>query len=169
MRALLAAVAALLLLAQPARGACAGAETPIASATTGSASSAVRCLVNSARVARGRRPLNVDARLRSAARQHARDMVRLRYFAHTSPDGGGPVARAVRRGFGAGVRWVGENLAWATGRATPRRVVGWWLESPSHRATMLDGRFRVMGVAAATGTPHDGPGGGSTFATVFGG
>ena len=42
---------------------------------------------------------------------------------------------------------VGENLAWADPGSTPRQIVQAWLDSPDHRANLLDSRFRDTGVA----------------------
>ncbi len=172
-RLLTPAAAALVLLAAPhsALAACPGADAVPTAATAMPAAGAVHCLVNVARTARGLRPLRGDRRLRRAGRSHAADMVRSRFFSHTSLDGRGPAARAARAGAGrAGMRLIGENLAWATDqRATPRGVVERWLESPPHRATMLDRRFRAMGSATLAGTPRPEHPVGFTFATVFGG
>src|SRR5919197_226530 len=58
-----------------------------ASATPGSVAGAklrraLRCIVNAERWSRGLRPLRRSRRLATAARMHAADMVRRRYFAH---------------------------------------------------------------------------------------
>ncbi len=43
---------------------------------------------------------------------------------------------------------VGENTAWGTyADSTPAAVVQAWLESPPHRAIMLDPRFRYTGIS----------------------
>ena len=46
-----------------------------------------------------------------------------------------------------GLRKVGENVAYgyATGRAVVKRG---WMRSPGHRANILDGEYRVLGVGA---------------------
>lgn len=43
---------------------------------------------------------------------------------------------------------VGENIAY--GYQSPHAVVSAWLHSAGHRANILDGRYRVIGVGAAT-------------------
>ncbi len=167
-------LAALLLAALPAAAAaaCAGTDrVPATRADAADAARAVRCLVGEARARHGRRALRPSALLNGIAHAHARDMVRRRYFSHTSPDGREPAARAAARGAARlGLRWIGENLAWATpGRATARAVVRRWLASPAHRATMLDPRFRLVGVAAVRGTPRPRWPHGFTFALELGG
>jgi uncharacterized protein YkwD len=166
----LAAVASLLLAAPAAARGCPGADAQPSAENAEASARAVRCLVNEARSGAGRRPLRGHAILRRTARAHAAHMVEAGFFSHVSPGGDGPAARAARRGAGrAGMRWIGENLAWATpARATPRGVVGRWLASPPHRATMLDRRFRSMGVGVVRGTPRREHPDGYTFALVLG-
>ena len=68
-------------------------------------------------------------------------------FSHTPC--GTPMARAMQRtGYARGCYAVGENLAWVTVGVTPRRVIRAWLDSPAHRANLLDRRFRDTGVAS---------------------
>ena len=54
---------------------------------------------------------------------------------------------------------IGETLAWvpaAQGRRSGT-VVGMWMASPSHRATLLSGGFRRIGVARRQGNIAGGP------------
>jgi uncharacterized protein YkwD len=48
---------------------------------------------------------------------------------------------------------VGENLAYATGDATPARVVAAWMASPDHRENILEPEFRDSGIAVAAAVP----------------
>jgi len=131
---------------------------------------ATLCLVNVERRRRGLPRLRQERELQRAAQRHARDMVARRFFSHVSPGGAGLTARIRAasayldraRGFR-----LGENLAWApTGAATPRAIVRSWLRSPGHRRTMLDPRFREMGLGVALGTPAGRAG--ATYANQFG-
>jgi len=49
--------------------------------------------------------------------------------------------------------YASENIAWYSAGASPttlaRRFVRMWMNSPGHRANLLSGRARVMGVGAA--------------------
>ena len=66
-------------------------------------------------------------------------------FSHTPC---GADADATVRASGYRYRTLGENLFAGTwGRFSPREVVAAWLRSPPHRATILDRRFRHVGVA----------------------
>ena len=95
------------------------------------ASSAV-CLLNVERTSRGLRALRVNGRLSAAAQSHTNDMVRRRYFSHTSRSGNGMGDRIRSQGYLSGARsWmIGENLAWGSGeRSTPRSIVRAWMNS----------------------------------------
>jgi len=131
---------------------------------------ATLCLLNAERAARSLRPLRANARLASAARVHASDMVAKRYFAHDSQSGADFSSRIKRSGYFRGARgWtVGENLAWGTSTAAqPREIVQAWMNSPGHRANILNARFREIGVGVVVGAPN-GDGAGATYATEFG-
>jgi len=130
---------------------------------------ATLCLINAERRQRGLAPLRQERRLAVAGVRHARDMVRANYFAHDSRSGRAFSQRILRTGYGRGRRaTLGENLAWGTGSlAAPRRIVRGWMASPGHRANILNGTFREIGIAVVAGTPQTGNDG-ATYATEFG-
>ena len=133
---------------------------------------AVLCLVNRERAGRGLVALRADARLDRAAAAHSLDMVRHRYFDHTSPTGSTVLSRIRATGYLAHARaWAaGENIAWATGRlATPTAIVAAWMHSPGHRANILRPQFRDVGTGVAVGVPAPGIRlGGATYTQDFG-
>lgn len=150
---------------------CASANAKPIDASRATVSQAMRCLINAERRKHGLHTLRLDPRLSKAARHHSRDMVRRRYFSHTTPDGIG-FAQRIR---GAGYltpsrRWlVGENIAWGWRRRdAAARIVRGWMHSPPHRAEILEPSFRDMGVGAVAGTPRPLPRGGGTFTVDFG-
>ena len=99
-------------------------------------------LVNVERAAEGLAPLNYDARLAAAARDHSEDMGLQDYFSHTSLDG-----RTVsERIEDAGYSWntYGENIA--AGQPTPEDVIDSWMSSQGHRANILNPNFCDIGV-----------------------
>ena len=117
---------------------------------------AVRCLVNAQRAAHGLAPLRPNRRLRLAAEAHGADMVSHSFFAHVSPFSGAITDRARRAGYLAGTRdWsLGEDIAWGEGDlSTPESIVTAWMNSPAHRAVILDGEFRDAGVGVTAGVP----------------
>ena len=122
-------------------------------------SQSILCLVNEERGAAGIGP--VYRQPASSSRRpsvHSHDMVSDGFFAHTSPDGTDFVDRIADTGYTSGARgWLaGENLAWGSGSlSTPAEVVQGWMESPPHRANLLHGRFREIGIGVVRGTPED--------------
>jgi uncharacterized protein YkwD len=123
-------------------GACAAADD--ASAPAASQMRAVACLVNWARRHEGRARLLRRSALRRAAELKGQRVVSCGQFSHTPC--GAPVTSGVDA---SGYRFAafGENLFAGTGSVTPRQVVTAWLNSPTHRANMLSGRFRHVGAA----------------------
>ena len=131
---------------------------------------AILCLHNQIRSERGLPQLQENARLRRAAVGHADDMVRRRFFEHTTPGGATMVDRILAARYASrNVGWsLGENLAWGTGSlATPRRIMRAWMESPGHRANVVKRAYREIGIGVVTGTPSGGSGG-ATYTADFG-
>jgi uncharacterized protein YkwD len=134
---------------------------------------ATLCLMNAQRTARGVGRLRAQPALSEAAGRYARQMVRDRFFDHTSPGGSTMVSRIRSTSYLRGVvSWaVGENLAWGSGpMATPRATVQAWMRSASHRANLLDRRFTDVGIGIAQGGPQSLPPGelAATYVTDFG-
>jgi uncharacterized protein YkwD len=128
---------------------------------------ATMCLINVERKSRGLSTLRANRQLARAGLDHARDMVSRSYFAHETLGGGGFIGRIKARGYLSGRRsWtVGENLAWGGGAtASPRQIVALWMGSPTHRANILNRRFRDAGLGIVLGAPVRG-GRGSQAAT----
>jgi uncharacterized protein YkwD len=98
--------------------------------------------INRARASHGLRRLRAGSRLARAADAHSRNMLRSDFFAH------GSFAQRVRRYVR--YRNIGETLA-MTSRCSARLVVRMWLNSSSHRAVLLSGRFRRVGVGRRVG------------------
>jgi uncharacterized protein YkwD len=129
------------------------------------------CLLNRQRHLHGRRALKANRRLARAARRHARDMVERNYFSHTTPTGIDFVDRIMRQDYvNPGQGWtLGENLAWGSYQlATPKSIVRSWMNSPGHRANILNPRFREIGIGVEVGAPEAGTSHAATYATSFG-
>jgi uncharacterized protein YkwD len=171
---LVSSLAAALLLAAGAASAsaatCSGARAVAAARTISPARQATICLVNAERGRRGLAPLRTNDDLTVAAQRHSVDMVARRFFAHDTPNGTTVRERVQRTGYLRGARrWsLGENIGWASqSGATPAGMVRAWMNSPGHRAIILNGRFREAGVGIAMGIPERG-GSGATFTMDFG-
>jgi uncharacterized protein YkwD len=170
----IAAVVAMLVAAPSAMGAraCESANATPAKAAKRTMVRATLCVMNAERERRGLRPLKLNKRLSKAARRHARDMARRKYFAHDSLGGGTFVDRIRRTGYlrGAQSWFVGENLAWGTlERSAPRAITKMWMRSPGHRANILSPSFREVGIGLAYDAPVKvGGAPAATYATEFG-
>ena len=171
--ALLTTVAAAALVpasAAEARG-CRNADADPASITIRQARAATVCLLNVERRRRGLHRLRQNAGLALAGQRHVSDMVRHRYFAHSSLSGTRFDARIRRAGYlrGSAHATLGENLAWGGGRlATARRIVRSWMQSPGHRANVLQPKFREVGIGIVRRLPVAHGGRGATYAAEFG-
>lgn len=103
-------------------------------------------LLNEARKVAGAQPLATDAELRKVAAGHTEDMVDRGFFGHVSPSHGTPQDRATRSGLVVSI--FGENIAAA---GTPEDAHTGLMESPGHRANMLNTAFTHVGIAAGKG------------------
>ncbi len=99
-------------------------------------------LVNIERQKNGLSPLTQDWQLSRVARYKSEDMKNKGYFSHTSPTYGSPFE--MMKNFGISYRSAGENIA--KGYATPEAVVKGWMNSPGHRANILNKSFTHIGV-----------------------
>jgi uncharacterized protein YkwD len=156
--ALVATVSLALVAAPAAAAACPDADVEAASLGESQLEDAVVCLINERRDNAGAPPVRVHPRLRHAAVNHSDHMVGAGFFGHTAPNGSGFVDRIESSGYTRGARrWlVGENLVWGTStRSTPESLVQSWMESPPHRANLLRGQFREVGVGVRRGTPYN--------------
>ncbi|MEU0041278.1 sigma-70 family RNA polymerase sigma factor [Streptomyces sp. NPDC006333] len=134
--------------AAPARtSASAPAEVAAAPAPASTVAQVV-ALVNKERAAAGCGALTEDAQLEKAAQAHSDDMAARNFFEHTNPDGADPGQRITAAGY----RWstYGENIA--QGQQTPQAVMESWMNSPGHRANILNCSFKNIGVGVHKGT-----------------
>ncbi|WP_345637049.1 CAP domain-containing protein [Rugosimonospora acidiphila] len=112
--------------------------------------SQVVTLVNQARATAGCPALTVDSRLTTAARGHSQDMATRNYFDHNTPDGVTPWTRITDAGYH--YSQAAENIA--EGQATPASVMDAWMNSPPHKANILNCALRNLGVGLAYNSSH---------------
>jgi len=106
-------------------------------------------LVNEERAANGLEPLAADTALTRVARLHSADMFRRGYFSHYTPEGKDPFDRIRRHK----IRFLaaGENLALAPTLDIAHEGL---MNSPGHRANILQKRFGRVGIGVMEGGFH---------------
>jgi uncharacterized protein YkwD len=119
------------------------------------ARAAVLCLTNGERTSMNLPALTVNSSLARAASGHAADAGRQRWWfggasPHVNPKTGStPESRVRAAGYCPNpISWsFSENTYWGTGDAsTPAAAVRWWMNSPGHRANILDPAKREIGI-----------------------
>jgi len=98
----------------------------------------------------GLQPVQISARLTASAAQHSKEMGTDGYFEHNSNDG---TAFWKRIGHwygsnGYGYWSVGENLLWSSPQVDPAGAMQLWMNSPEHKANILNARWREIGISA---------------------
>jgi uncharacterized protein YkwD len=106
-------------------------------------------LVNEERAKVGCSALTASPSLAKLAGAFSDDMAARDFFDHTDPDGRTPWDRAATAGI---ANLGGENIA--RGQADAAAVMDAWMNSPGHRANILNCDFKTLGVGV-----HLGPGG----------
>lgn len=102
----------------------------------------VLALTNVERQKEGLKPLALDDALMKNAREKSNDMKINNYFSHTSPTYGSPFDQMKKNGIK--YKSAGENIA--KGQKTPEQVVKAWMDSPGHRANILNEKYTHLGV-----------------------
>jgi uncharacterized protein YkwD len=110
----------------------------------------IRRLVNEERHRNGLPGLKASKKLNISARAKAADMVKYNYFSHGTPHGSW---YAFLYKY-AGKSWntIGENIA--RGQDTASQVMKAWMDSPEHRANILNVHYKVLGIGFARGGEH---------------
>lgn len=114
--------------------------------TPTAARAAVLSLVNKERANAGCKALTADSSLDGLAQAFSDDMAARGFFDHTDPDGRTPWDRAEARGI---TNLGGENIA--RGQADAEAVMAAWMNSPGHRANILNCDYTTLGVGVHFG------------------
>jgi uncharacterized YkwD family protein len=104
-------------------------------------------LVNQERLQVGLKPLVVHTNLTNMAKNKAIDMFKNNYFSHTSPKYGSPFDMMDL--YNITYRYAGENIA--KGQQSAKEVVKAWMDSPGHKANILNKNFGLIGVGYYNG------------------
>ena len=119
---------------------------------------------NKERRKRGIKPLSGNRALAKAARGHSRWMANTGRYGHKGAGGSTPSARAAKAGYHHG---AGENI-WMARGGRSRKGTAWkskfrwdndwrlgkaavisWMNSPGHKANLLDNGYRHIGIGVA--------------------
>ncbi|OPY58584.1 MAG: Cysteine-rich secretory protein family protein [Pelotomaculum sp. PtaU1.Bin035] len=106
-------------------------------------------LVNQERVKTGLQPLTVDSRLVTVARMKSKDMIDNNYFGHQSPTYGSPFD--MMKSQGISFSYAGENIA---GNQSVEAAHTSLMNSPGHRANILNPEFKNIGIGIVHGGPY---------------
>ena len=109
---------------------------------------------NSQRSSNGQSGLSLNGQLNAAAQAKAQDMVNRDYWSHNTPDGQQPWIFIDAQGYN--YQKAGENLAY--GFSTSNETIIGWMNSPSHRANLLDSAFTEVGFGFANSANFVGTG-----------
>ncbi|WP_240419252.1 CAP domain-containing protein [Paenibacillus periandrae] len=104
-------------------------------------------LVNKQRTDAGLGALMMDNKLSQMALAKAQDMYNNNYFDHNSPTYGSPFQMMDK--FQISYNTAGENIA--KGQTSPEQVMNEWMNSPGHRANILNNTYTKIGVGYYNG------------------
>lgn len=96
---------------------------------------------NQQRTDNGEATLALNAQLDQAAQAKANDMATRDYWSHNTPDGQTPWSFITTAGYSYSM--AGENLAY--GFTTTADTITGWMNSPEHRANILNTGFKEVG------------------------
>ena len=124
-------------------------NTGTTSTTMNSDEKEVFDLINKQRTQNGLSPLKENSELQRVARIKAQDMVNNNYFSHTSPTYGSPFD--MMKSFKISYNTAGENIA---GNSSNSSAVTAWMNSPGHRANILNSSFNQTGIGVVKGSKY---------------
>lgn len=108
-------------------------------------------ITNEVRALNNLPPLAINSKLDLAASEKYQDMAKNEYFAHVSPNGINPWFWVKKADYNYSV--AGENLA--IGFFNAKDTVEAWLNSPSHKANLLNNKYKEIGVAVGGAEIND--------------
>ena len=109
---------------------------------------------NEERVGGGLGGLTLNAQLNQAAQAKANDMATRNYWSHNTPEGNPPWIFFTAAGYN--YQTAGENLAYGFDTSTDA-VIG-WMNSPGHKANILNTTYKEVGFGVANAGDYQGTG-----------
>ncbi|MFJ6390786.1 CAP domain-containing protein [Streptomyces sp. NPDC091972] len=119
---------------------------PVEVSTEAAAGAEVLRLVNVERAKVGCSPVAANSALSELAEDFSKAMAAQGFFDHTDPSGASPWDRAAKAGI---TSLGGENIA--RGQADAASVMEAWMNSPGHKANILNCDFKTLGVGVQFG------------------
>ena len=127
-------------------------------------SSALLSSTNAQRSSNGKSSLKINQQLTTAAQTKADDMIARNYWSHNTPDGQQPWVFVSNAGYK--YTKAGENLAY--GFATSADTVIGWMNSPTHKANLLDDAFTEVGFGITNGSNYNQSGPETVVVAMYG-
>jgi hypothetical protein len=119
---------------------------------------------NKERASDSKSALRLNTQLSSAAQAKAQDMASRNYWSHNTPDGSPPWTFIIDHGYQ--YQKAGENLAY--GFTNSSDIVAGWMNSPTHRANVLDNDFVDVGFGTATSSNFNNSGPSTIIVAMYG-
>ncbi len=127
-------------------------------------------LINAERAKVGVDPLTFNDNLNGASEEHSKWMLQTNTFSHTGPGGNSADQRMEAAGYKLeGNALAGENIGWQSERGAPGladdvvQVHQGLMDSPGHRANILNPDYKEIGIGIERGDFTDG----STFDAIM--
>ncbi len=119
---------------------------------------------NAQRNSNGSASLTINSKLNAAAQAKANDMIARNYWSHNTPDGKAPWVFIDAQGY----QYIkaGENLAY--GFTTSNDTIIGWMNSPTHKANLLDPVFTEVGFGFANGANYVATGNETLVVAMYG-
>ena len=121
---------------------------------TSMSNGALLAATNQQRNTNGVASLAINGELNQAAQAKANDMATRDYWSHNTPEGNPPWVFFANAGYA--YTKAGENLAY--GFTTANDAVTGWMNSPEHKANLLDSQFIDVGFGFAESSNYQGTG-----------
>ena len=133
-------------------------------ATSDFSSQSLLSTTNAQRLADSEAALTLDQQLTIAAETKAADMAKHNYWSHNSPDGKTPWSFIGASGYS--YEEAGENLAYGFNDAAS--TITGWMNSPEHRANILNNAYTQVGFGIATSPNYQGHGPSTIVVAMYG-
>ena len=120
-------------------------------ATVSPTEESILAAVNAERAKVGVAPLKLHPNISRTAQMKADDMIARNYRGHLMPDTNQPLTEEMRQLQSAVCVNASENLTWDDNVTNTKQSMNSWLNSPPHKAAMLDPKYTYTGIGVGDG------------------